>query len=81
MPSLGKQIDTSKATKGVPPLILQVQPDSYFELGTPEELKQWETDVRNFYGVEVDARAIRGACETCSGGCSDDCGIARVKAK
>lgn len=81
MPALGAKVDGSKTIKGVPPVILQVQPDSYIELSTPEELKHWENDLRNFYGVEVESRGFRGACETCSGGCSDDCGVVKVKAQ
>ena len=80
MPSLGQKIEGSRLIKGVPPVILQAQPDSYVALTTPEELKQWETDVKNFYGIEVDARMIQ-ACTTCSGGCGDDCGIGHVNAK
>jgi len=62
---------------GEPPLILQAQPYGYVQLETPEELKQWEEDLRNFYGISLDATSVAGlrACETCSCGCSDDCGI------
>lgn len=80
MPALGQKVAGGRVVKGVPPVILQAQPDSYIELTTPEELKQWEADVKSFYGVEINAAMVH-ACETCSGGCSDDCGIRHVSAK
>jgi hypothetical protein len=74
MSGLGKKIDKSKMTTGVPPVVLQAQPDGFIKLSTPDELKQWEEDVKNFYGIAIDASRVQ-ACETCSGGCSDDCGM------
>lgn len=60
---------------GRPPVVLEVQPHSYIVLERPEELRQWEEDLRNFYGIAADASALRGrACETCSC-CTDDCGM------
>jgi len=73
MSALGKKVDV-KTTKGLPPVVLQAQPDSFIALRTPAEIKQWEADVLNFYGVKIDASGIT-PCETCSGGCSDDCGM------
>jgi len=61
-------------TEGVPPVILQAQPNGYIVLETPEELRQWEADVKKFYGISVDSSKVL-ACETCSCGCSDDCGV------
>jgi hypothetical protein len=61
---------------GKPPLVLQTQPYAYIPLEQPEQLKQWEADLRGFYGISVDASELRGvACETCSCGCTDDCGL------
>jgi hypothetical protein len=61
---------------GTPPVVLQTQAYAYIPLERPEELSQWEEDLRRFYGVSADASALRGrACETCSCGCSDDCGF------
>jgi hypothetical protein len=61
---------------GRPPVVLQVQAHAYIPLDQPEQLKQWETDVRTYYGISVDASNLAGnACETCSYGCSDDCGL------
>ena len=76
MPKIGDSLKGLKRKKGVPPVILQLQPTSFVVLSKPEELKQWEEDVKRFHGVDISARAINGrACETCSAGCTDDCGI------
>jgi hypothetical protein len=60
---------------GEPPLILQAQPYGYVQLETPEELKQWEEDLRNFCGITLDATNVTAlrAGVSCSGGCLDDC--------
>jgi hypothetical protein len=61
---------------GTPPVVLQTQPHSFIPLERPEQLRQWEDDLRTFYGVSVDAARLQGhACETCSCGCTDDCGL------
>lgn len=61
---------------GTPPLVLQAQAYAFIPLESPEELRQWEADARKFYGVDIDASQLAGhACETCSAGCTDDCGI------
>jgi hypothetical protein len=75
---IGSIIDEKerKVVKGIPPIVLQLQVDGFVVLEKPEELKQWEDDVKLFHGVEINASSLR-ACETCSGGCSDDCGILR----
>jgi hypothetical protein len=69
------RVGDRQVTLGEPPLILQSQPYGYVELETPEELKQWEEDLRNFYGITLDATNVAGlrAGESCSCGCSDDC--------
>lgn len=61
---------------GLPPVVLHAQAYGYIPLETPEQLRQWESDVRTFYGVDVDASGLAGvAAETCSCGCTDDCGM------
>ena len=75
MPALGTKVANAAVVKGRPPLILQVQPDSYVIMKTPDQLRQWENDVKQFYGVAVSPSGGFQAAETCSGGCSDDCGI------
>jgi hypothetical protein len=60
---------------GTPPVVFQVQNFGFIPLEKPEELKQWEDDLRNYYGLNVDASALAGrACETCSC-CTDDSGL------
>jgi hypothetical protein len=68
---VGAQIKT-----GQMPMVLQVQPFGFIPLETPEQLQQFEEDLRTFYGITAEAGQLRGrACETCSCGCSDDCGF------
>lgn len=69
--------DLGRAVKtGTPPIVLQAQTYGYIPLESPEQLRQWESDVRDFYGIDVDASGLAGvACETCSCGCTDDCGM------
>jgi hypothetical protein len=55
------------------PVVLQVQPDSFIRLETPEELRAWEDAVRATTGLKIDASEMRGsASESCSCGCTDD---------
>jgi hypothetical protein len=74
MAALGSKVSKARTKKGSPPVILQAQADSHIVLKTPEELRQWEADVKKFYGISIDATNVH-ACETCSAGCSDDCGM------
>jgi len=67
--------DLVKVKTGPAPVVFQTQTFGYVPLERPEELRQWEEDLRNFYGINVDASSLAGrACETCSC-CSDDCGM------
>ncbi|WP_436498426.1 hypothetical protein [Actinokineospora sp. HUAS TT18] len=53
-----------------------VQPDSFIKMESPEDLRAWENAVRQTTGVKIDAANLAGtACETCSAGCTDDCGM------
>jgi hypothetical protein len=72
----GEGVTGRTIKSGAPPVVFQAQAYGYIPLETPEQLRQWEADARKFYGVDVDASGLaRIACETCSCGCSDDCGI------
>jgi hypothetical protein len=74
--ALGKAAEAAGLKFGPVPLVLQVQPYGYIPLETPEQLRQFEQDLRKFYGISVDGLDLRGhACETCSCGCTDDCGF------
>jgi hypothetical protein len=74
MTAMGDKVDKRNMIGGTAPVVLRAQSDGYVELKTPTELKQWEDDVKKFYGVSISSAAVR-PCETCSGGCSDDCGV------
>jgi hypothetical protein len=71
---LGSLIDEKKVVKGVPPVVLQLQVTGYIPLEKPEELKQWEADLKLYHGVDLKSSNAY-ACETCSACCSDDCGF------
>ena len=75
MARLGDKVDRKQMTSGVPPVLLQVQAEGYVKLNSRAEIQAWEEDVRKFYGVAVHLGDGMHACETCSGGCSDDCGL------
>jgi hypothetical protein len=70
---LGDKVDPSRITPGLPPVILQAQPSGYVKFTERDEIKEFETMARQLFGIELGS--IQAACETCSGGCSDDCGI------
>ena len=73
---LGAKVDMSRAIQGAPTVVLAVQPQGYLRIETPEQLKQWEDDVRQFLGVSNPPNARGSGTEMCSGGCSDGCDIA-----
>lgn len=74
--ALGRKLAGAEVKVGRPPIVLQTQSYGYVLLDKPEQLKQFEQDLRNFYGISIDASGLGArACETCSGGCSDDCGL------
>jgi len=75
MARLGDKVDAKAMTKGSPPVLLQVQVEGYVKLTSPAEIQGWEDDVRKFYGVNAKTGGGMHLCETCSGGCSDDCGL------
>jgi hypothetical protein len=69
MTALGKKVDPQKVIKGKPPVILRLQPSGFVKIETPEEIRQWEKDVRNFFGISIDASGMV-PCETFENGCS-----------
>ena len=76
MAKLGSKVTVAQQKSGAPPVILQAQATGHIPLSTPAEIAQWEADVHAFYGLSLKiAGSGMHACETCSGGCSDDCGL------
>jgi hypothetical protein len=73
MPRLGDKVDIAKAVKGPPPVVLAIQPQAYFRIEKPEELKHWEQDAQKFLGMRARPGLVGAGTESCSGGCSDDC--------
>lgn len=58
------------------PVVLQVQPDFFVRVDTPEALASWEESVRATTGLKFDGSRMAGsATESCSAGCSDDCDV------
>lgn len=75
-----QEVAGGRVRLGRPPVVLQTQSYAYIPLDRPEQLRQWEEDLRSHYGVSLDAAGLEGrACETCSCGCSDDCGLLEVE--
>jgi hypothetical protein len=78
MPKLGSKIKKSHPglVAAPAPIVYQIQSDSYIPLRTRREIAQWEQDLKDTYGVRQRVNLGEGLvpCETCSGGCSDDCG-------
>ena len=70
----GDKVDDKLITKGVPPIVLQVQPTGYVKLEKPEEIRAYEAMMHAIYGKSISVGGGMHACETCSAGCSDDCG-------
>jgi hypothetical protein len=75
MAKLGSKVTKAQQQSGAPPVIVQVQATGHIPLSTPVEIAQWESDVQAFYGLNIKITGGMHACETCSGGCSDDCGL------
>jgi hypothetical protein len=75
MPRLGDKVNiTTSTAKTAPPVVFAVQPNAYFVINTPDELKHWEEDLKKYLGVSGHIGGMVGAAsESCSGGCSDDC--------
>lgn len=74
MSKLGTKVSAKSTKKGVPPVVFTAQVTSYVRITKPEQLKQWEKDLRDFYGIKSPLGGLVGAgTESCSGGCSDDC--------
>jgi hypothetical protein len=72
--ALGSFPDKKKIKSGGSPIILQAQVNGFVSLSTPEELKQWQADLKRTTGISLDASGMAGiAGECCCGGCSDMC--------
>jgi hypothetical protein len=76
MAAIGTRPDESRIQRGRPPVILQAQVDGVVPLTTSAELKQWEDDLKTYYGISMDASNLAGiAGECCCAGCSDQCDL------
>jgi len=76
MAKLGSRVDKAATTQGPPPIVFAVQATSFIRLEKPEQLKQFEKDLHDFYGIKSGLAGLAGAAsESCSNGCSDDCDI------
>lgn len=75
MPKLGSKVGRDhKGTISHAPVVFAVQPEFFIRLESAEDVKQWEADLRSFYGVNIRGDGLVGvSTESCSGGCSDDC--------
>lgn len=69
------QAQLKRATQGPPPVVMAVQATSYIRLETPEELKQWEKDLQDFYGLKSMSGLAGSASESCCSSGSDGCDL------
>lgn len=67
------KVDPSMITKGAPPLAYYPVPDGRIVFKTQEQLDAWQSEIRARLGVDLDGK-LGLAAETCSAGCTDDCG-------
>jgi hypothetical protein len=73
---LGDRVEDKAVVKLPPPVVLQVQPDSFVRIESPEALRAWEKAVRATTGLKVVGDKLAGsASESCSAGCTDDCDV------
>lgn len=72
--AMGEPVDLEKVKYARPPVIFQAQFTGHVPLNTPAELNQWAADMKDYYGLSIDASGMAGiAAETCTGGGSDAC--------
>lgn len=74
--AIGSFPEKKRILTGKSPVILQAQIDGFVPLNTPDELKQWQEDLKRLTGISLDASRMAGiAGECCSAGCSDQCDL------
>ena len=66
---IGSILDPKRVETGTPPVIFQAQVTGFVRLTTPEELKQWEEDLKTYYGLSLDASGL-AAGSTCECSCA-----------
>jgi hypothetical protein len=63
--------------EGTPPAVLAIQPKRYFRVETPEDILQWELDVRNHFGICLSGGKPGSYSYSCTwidpGWVTDDC--------
>jgi hypothetical protein len=74
MAKFGEKIDPKQMTKGNPPLLFQLQPQGFIKLEARQDIKDWEDNLKVFYGIDHRDLGKIVPLDTCSGGCLDDCG-------
>ena len=67
------KVDSGKMKKGAPPVVMLTPVSGHIVFKTQKELSAWETQVKTRLGLELKG-TLGSACETCSAGCTDDCG-------
>jgi hypothetical protein len=66
---IGSILDPKRVETGTPPVIFQAQVTGFVRLTTPKELKQWEEDLKTYYGLSLDASGL-AAGSTCECSCA-----------
>ena len=69
---LFEKVNPSQVTPGAPPLVFYIPPTGYIQFKTPNEIKEWEDELRDRLGMPTLGH-LGSSSESCSEGCSDDC--------
>lgn len=62
---LGSDFDEKRREKSGRPIVLEAQDVPFIRLETPEELKQWQEDLKTQYGISMDASNLPGIAAEC----------------
>lgn len=62
---IGSDWDESRREKGGRPIVLEAQDVPYIRLQTPEELKQWQEDLKTHLGISLDVSNLPGIAAEC----------------
>jgi hypothetical protein len=69
--AIGSDFDEARREKTGRPIVLEAQDVPFIILKTPEELQQWQEDLKTHYGISMDASGlpgIRAECGCCING-------------